>query len=83
MGWDIVRRTRDRTAETVLAGAWRVEIEAMRARKSSPGSGSVPCHHCDAESPWHLNRCGTCGADYDEHELRFRARMYEALAMGD
>ena len=83
MGRGIVRRIRVRRAEAVLAAAWQVEIDSMRTRKSSPDPGSIPCHHCDAESSWHVSRCQTCGADYDGHAQRFRARMYQAFILGD
>jgi hypothetical protein len=83
MRWAIVRRVRAPTAETVLAAAWKNEIGVMRTRKTSQDPGLVPCHHCHAESPWHLDHCVPCGVAYDQHEQRFRARMYEALAIGD
>ncbi|MGF1667016.1 MAG: hypothetical protein ACFCVC_12180 [Acidimicrobiia bacterium] len=83
MRWAIIRRARARTAETVLVAAWESEIAVMRTRKSSHDPGLVPCHDCGAESSWHVNRCQGCGTVYDEHEQRFRARMYEALVLGD
>ncbi len=83
MRWSMVRRVRERTAEAVLAVAWNTEIDAMRGRKTSPDPGLIPYHHWGAESAWHVDRCVSCGATYDEHAQRFRARVYEALTIGD
>lgn len=69
--------------EQLLREAWRAEIRATWARKTTVDPALVPCSSCGAEAGWDDRHCRTCGFAFDPGERRFRARLYESLLWGE
>lgn len=70
------------TAEQIVQAAWNNEVRATWLNKSTADPGGVPCPECRREVNWAASCCDRCGATFDEHMRRYRARIYEGLIWG-